>query len=78
MRGDGDAMRANGDAVRGDGFLDDWTFDVQEISSNVYEVIGTDKSGHRVQTRGTNLDHLIADARRAAQSMTEGARARRA
>ncbi|MCP5443153.1 MAG: hypothetical protein H6968_08985 [Chromatiaceae bacterium] len=39
--------------------LPKWEFELDEISANVYEVIGTDKSGHRVSSKGLDLEALI-------------------
>lgn len=36
--------------------LPDWTFELDEVSANVYEVLGSDRSGHKVATSGKDLD----------------------
>lgn len=46
-----------------------WKFDVQEVSAGVYEVIGTDDRGRRVQFKGTDPDKLLDEARSAATSI---------
>lgn len=54
-----------------------WTFDIEEVSANVYEVTGTDSVGHRVQIKGTDPDALLEDARESAKKIRERARAPR-
>jgi hypothetical protein len=54
-----------------------WTFDIEEVSANVYEVTGTDSVGHRVQMKGTDPDALLEDARKSARRIRESARASR-
>jgi hypothetical protein len=39
--------------------VDDWTFDVEEISANVYRVTGHDRFGHRVEITGVDPDALL-------------------
>jgi len=39
--------------------LPEWEFTLDEVSANVYEVVGTDKSGHRVSFKGLNLDEVL-------------------
>jgi len=39
--------------------LPEWVFELDEISANVYEVVGTDKLGHRVSSKGLDLDEII-------------------
>ena len=46
--------------------LPDWSFEVDEVSTNVYEVTGTDTPGHRVQMKGTDPDELLWNARQSA------------
>ncbi len=48
-----------------------WTFEIEEVSANVYEVTGTDMVGHRVQVNGTDPDDLFEDARRSARMILE-------
>ena len=49
--------------------LPEWSFELDEISAGVYKVIGTDKSGHVVSATGIDLDELIEQCKRDAQSM---------
>ena len=39
--------------------LPEWAFELDEVSANAYEVVGTDKLGHRVSSKGLNLDEII-------------------
>jgi len=52
-----------------------WSFEIEEVSANVYEVTGTDSVGHRVQTKGTDPDALLEDARKSARTIRESVRA---
>lgn len=49
--------------------LPGWTFEIEEVSANVYEIIGKDSVGHRVQLKGSDLDALLADARLSASKI---------
>jgi hypothetical protein len=49
--------------------LPGWTFEIDEVSANVYEVIATDSVGHRVQVKGTDPDVLLEDARKSARKI---------
>ena len=40
-----------------------WSFDMDEVSAGVYEVVGSDNHGHRVSAKGTDLDAVLADCR---------------
>jgi hypothetical protein len=51
-----------------------WTFEVEEVSANVYEVTATDVAGRRVQVKGTDPDALLEDAKKSARTIAEGAR----
>lgn len=53
----------------------DWTFEIEEVSANVYEVIGMDRAGHRVQAKGTDPDELLSDARTGAKKIQAAMRA---
>jgi hypothetical protein len=46
-----------------------WKFDVEEVSAGVYEVVGTDDRGHRLQFKGTDPDALLEQARAAAAAI---------
>jgi len=43
-----------------------WSFDMDEVSAGVYEVVGTDNSGHRVSAKGTDLDAALENCRQQA------------
>ena len=51
-----------------------WTFEIEEVSANVYEVTGTDSAGRRVQMKGTDPDVLLEDARKSARKISGSAR----
>ncbi len=57
--------------------LPEWTFDLDEVSAGVYEVIGTDRAGHRVQAKGTDLDKLVDECRQSAGRIGEEVKLRR-
>jgi hypothetical protein len=44
--------------------LPEWSFEVEEVSAGVYEVTGVDRFGHRVQSKGTDPDALLDEARK--------------
>ena len=48
-----------------------WTFKIDEVSANVYEVKGTDSVGHKLQMKGTDPDALLEDARKSAKRIRE-------
>ena len=48
-----------------------WTFEIDEVSVNVYEVIGTDSVGHKVQMKGLHPYALLEDARKSAKRIRE-------
>jgi hypothetical protein len=43
--------------------LPGWQFDLDEVSANVYEVVGKDKSGHLISAKGTDPDALLEHCR---------------
>jgi hypothetical protein len=43
--------------------LPGWSFDVREVSAGVYEVVGTDARGLRVEAKGTDPDRLISQCK---------------
>ena len=43
-----------------------WSFDMDEVSAGVYEVVGTDGRGHRVSAKGTDLDAALEECRQQA------------
>ena len=44
--------------------LPGWTFTVDEVSANVYKIVGRDGSGRSVEATGTDYDALLKEARR--------------
>jgi hypothetical protein len=46
--------------------LANWTFEIEEVSANVYQVTATDRVGRRIQVTGLDIDALLADAREGA------------
>ncbi len=53
-------------------FLDlpTWEFEIDEVSAGVYEVIGSDLSGHRVSAKGIDPESLMEQCRREALSLS--------
>jgi len=49
--------------------LPKWEFELDEVSASVYDVVGTDKSGHRVSSKGTDLDALIEQCKKDAKEI---------
>lgn len=43
--------------------LPGWSFEIEEVSAGVYEIVGSDGYGHRVQSKGTDPDALLHQAR---------------
>jgi hypothetical protein len=43
--------------------LPTWEFEMDEVSPNVYEVIGRDDTGHTVSAKGIDLDLLLERCR---------------
>jgi hypothetical protein len=44
--------------------LPNWEFDMDEVSANVYEVVGKDNFGHRVSSKGLDLETLIEECKK--------------
>jgi hypothetical protein len=44
--------------------LPEWSFELDEVSANVYEVVGTDRMGHRVSSTGIDLDQIIEQCKK--------------
>lgn len=55
-----------------------WEFELDEVSANVYEVVGTDKLGHKVSSKGVDLDELIEKSRKDAKAIEAKLRGKRA
>ena len=43
--------------------LPNWTFEVLEVSANVYRVTGSDSAGRSVERQGLNPDVLLDEAK---------------
>jgi hypothetical protein len=52
--------------------LPTWVFNVSEVSSGVYEVVGRDTSGRRIETRGAYVESLLAECRYVAGRLAAG------
>jgi hypothetical protein len=53
--------------------LPGWSFHLEEVSAGVYEVVGTDGFGHRVSSKGIDLDELLRECRESAMKIARGA-----
>jgi hypothetical protein len=51
--------------------LPGWSFSAQEVSANVFRVIGRDLQGRSVESEGLDLDLLLEECRIAAKRLTE-------
>lgn len=49
--------------------LPEWSFDIDEISAGVYQIIAIDRKGHRISKTGIDPDGLIDECRHEARSM---------
>jgi cysteine sulfinate desulfinase/cysteine desulfurase-like protein len=49
--------------------LQDWEFDVDEVSAGVYRVVGTDSAGHRVVSTGEDADATLETCKRQAAQL---------
>jgi hypothetical protein len=49
--------------------LPEWIFELDEVSANVYEVIGVDRLGHRVASRGLDLEQVIEQCKKYAMEI---------
>jgi len=58
--------------------LPEWNFELDEVSANVYEVVGMDKLGHRVSSTGIDLEKIIEQCKRNAKNIETSVKARRA
>ena len=48
-----------------------WIFELDEVSTGVYEVMGKDEYGHCVSAKGTDLDELIQMCRADANNLSK-------
>jgi len=46
--------------------LPGWKFELDEVSAGVYEVVGRDRAGHVVQSKGIDPDELLEKCRKEA------------
>lgn len=46
--------------------LPEWEFELDEVSANVYEIVGINKSGHKISFKGLELDELIEQCKKKA------------
>jgi len=53
--------------------LQSWSFHVEEVSAGVYQVIGVDTKGRRVEKKGSDPDTLLEDCKRAAAEIERAA-----
>lgn len=51
--------------------LPNWSFDLDEVSANVYEAVGIDKYGHRVSYTGTDLEAILNQCKSAAKEIDD-------
>jgi hypothetical protein len=54
--------------------LPEWSFEVQEVSAGVYEVIASDKRGRRFSSKGTDPDELLESCREQAMCLVRASR----
>ena len=52
-----------------------WSFEIEEVSHGVYEVVGSDQQGHRVHAKGTDVDTLLQECYASAQRIYAASRA---
>jgi len=43
--------------------LPNWSFDMDEVSAGIYEIIGRDSVGHCISAKGVDLNALIEECR---------------
>ena len=56
--------------------LPTWHFDIDEVSANVYEVVGRSELAHKVSAKGEDVDHLIEQCRKAAHEIEDSLRSK--
>jgi hypothetical protein len=54
--------------------LPGWSFDVDEVSANVYRAFGRDRAGRNVEATGLDPDTLVEKCRQAALQIRANAR----
>lgn len=53
--------------------LPDWTFNMDEVSAGVYEVVGQDEVGHYLSVKGIDLDAIVEECKIKAQNISNKA-----
>jgi hypothetical protein len=57
--------------------LPGWTFEIDEVSNNLFQVVGRDSYGNRVEAMGVNSEAKpLEDCKRAAAKLIEDQRRR--
>ena len=51
--------------------LPNWSFDLDEVSANVYEAVGTDQFGHKISYTGTDLEAILNQCKLAAKEIDD-------
>jgi len=54
--------------------LPGWTFEVDEVSAGVYEVVASDRHGHTFSNKGTDPDALLKVCSEQARGLIHAAR----
>jgi len=54
--------------------LPEWSFELDEVSANVYEVFGTDKFGNIVSSKGIDLEEIIEKCKNNAKEIDAASR----
>lgn len=54
--------------------LPNWKFDIDEVSANVYEIIGIDTTGEKISFKGYDLDEIIDQSRERAKEIDKNKR----
>ena len=55
--------------------LPGWTFDMEEVSAGVYEVIAQNSSGQYTSAKGIELDQLVEQCKNEARRLSEKTKA---
>jgi hypothetical protein len=51
--------------------LPDWSFDIDEVSAGVYEVVASDKHHRQFSNKDTDLDALLERSRQQARELEQ-------
>jgi hypothetical protein len=57
--------------------LPTWQFEFDEVSANVYEIVGTSEQGHKVSAKGLDVDQLIEQCKESAHKIEDSLRSKR-